>query len=746
MKSDKPSRPRPTMRKPQRKAPKNTVIKGVSYWLILVLVYLAIVTVIYLGAKPRVYSLKVNDIAADDIVAPRSIMDREKTEARAESAMALVPKRMVRSDELTAEAQVNLQNFLGLINKKRNELYRIEDESEEPESTQTGGPNVEPEPSETARNTAYVPQRHEIATAQTSLVSQINQTFGINMELDMAGKILEASPDRYDMMIGNIRDAARNILSQANDEEMLEESIDSEIDRIYREQEYYISDQTIIRFALQNFLQPNIRYDREATENARKDAYDRVMNNPIVIHRGSRIVSQGDLITPEIMTILEELDLTDSGSIDWFSLSGIAALVMILLVALMLYIREYEPQLKAFSGKGMSLIVSLLIPLVIARYVAPNYPLSPPVYFSTVLICAYFGFRTAMVFTTALIIAIMPMTTFNPFFAVVALIGSLVAALFTRGINKQDNYAQLILATAFANFLSTVAVSLTQHDGWTDILINAASSVVSGVIAVIAAIGIMPLYEMFFNTVSPLRLIELSQPGHPLLKKLFVEAPGTSQHSMMVANLADSGADAIGADSLICRVSSYYHDVGKLENPMMFTENQDGINPHDRLSPEESTRIITRHPEDSVRIGKRYHLPQPLLQIALEHHGSTVLQYFYHKACEIAEREGKPKPDIEDYRYRTPLPSTRESGVVMLADSVEAAMKSAGVQDLEEAEKLMRNIVKIKNDQNQFVNSGLSFSDVEKILQAFLQVYAGQFHERIKYPEPAEGEEEISRA
>jgi putative nucleotidyltransferase with HDIG domain len=286
--------------------------------------------------------------------------------------------------------------------------------------------------------------------------------------------------------------------------------------------------------------------------------------------------------------------------------------------------------------------------------------------------------------------------------------------------------------------LATAAFGLMQKQSWQLIATQSAQTTISAMVSVIAAIGIMPLFELIFNTVSPLRLIELSQPGHTLLKRLFIEAPGTSQHSMMVANLADTAAEAIGANAMIARVGAYYHDIGKLEDPVLFMENQKGENPNDLLTPEESTRRITSHTEDGVRIARRFRLPQPVLRIIQEHHGTTVLQFFYHRAVELAEAEGRDAPDPDQYRYHNPIPSSRESAVVMLADSTEAAMKASDVEDLTAAEEVIRGVVRSKIDQDQLADSELSFADVETIVQAFLQVYAGHFHERIAYPaEPA---------
>ena len=245
----------------------------------------------------------------------------------------------------------------------------------------------------------------------------------------------------------------------------------------------------------------------------------------------------------------------------------------------------------------------------------------------------------------------------------------------------------------------------------------------------------MPLYEIVLDAVSPLRLVELSNPNQPLLKRLLIEAPGTAQHSAMVANLAEVAAESIGANALLSRVGALYHDIGKLNNPSYFTENQFGENPHDKLSPEESAKIIFAHVTDGVKLAEENRLPEAVTAFIVEHHGDTVLMSIYPKACKIAEEKGMPLPDPADFSYPGRIPQSKETGIVMIADSVEAAMKSTGYRDLVNTEKLIRKIVKGKNDQDQLVDSGLSYQEVEKMVQAFLRVYEGQFHERLKYPD-----------
>ena len=189
-------------------------------------------------------------------------------------------------------------------------------------------------------------------------------------------------------------------------------------------------------------------------------------------------------------------------------------------------------------------------------------------------------------------------------------------------------------------------------------------------------------------------------------------------------------------NSLLAKVGSYYHDIGKLENPKYFTENQaEGVNPHDDISIEESVAILTKHPEDGVKLAHKYRLPDSIVKIIDEHHGTTYPGYFYNKAVKLAEETGAPAPDVEKFKYRGHIPSSKESAVVMIADTCEAAIRSMKIEDLDSIESCIRKLIKAKIDQDQLIASGLSFDDIEKIIVAFKQVYAGVFHERIQYPE-----------
>ena len=676
---------------------------------------------VYYASRPEKYTLAIGDASPYDIVAQRSIRDKTETDLRAQKAAAEVVPVMLRSVATSDKVRFNVEAFF-------NEVDAIRASATIPPAAEPGST-----PAEVAAAQAAASQARQQTADKISLMA--SQYYQVILTADDALLLASLDEGRYVSIRGQAKTITSLFMSKTLDTAQLQSSLSQKINNLRASLTYYQEDAAVVGRILALFLKPNVVFDEAATANARQAAYDRVQNNPVMIERGNRVVSQGDIITTENYQLLRSLDLLEDSQVSAQDLAGIAILVILATIIGVAYIRRFEDETFKQPRDRLALLLIMLLPLLVSAYTTRISTLTPPIGFAAVLITAYFGFRTSMVLSLLLSLTILPMTGFDPAFLIVAVSGSLVAALFTKGVTLKNNHAVIILTTSGVMMLTSLAYGLMMEQDWARITVDSGYAALSGALSVIAAIGIMPLFEMAFNAVSPLRLIELSQPGHPLLRRLFVEAPGSSQHSMMVANLADSAATAIGANAMLARVASYYHDIGKLESPMMFTENQEGVNPHDDMQPEQSAEIILSHPDAGVRLGRRYRLPPAILRIIHEHHGSTAQAYFYRKAQKLAEETGEQQPELEKFQYNNPIPTSRESAVVMLADSIEAAMKSTGITNVEDAEVLIRKIIKTKTDQDQLIQSGLSFRDVERIIQAILQVYAGHFHERIKYPD-----------
>jgi putative nucleotidyltransferase with HDIG domain len=257
-------------------------------------------------------------------------------------------------------------------------------------------------------------------------------------------------------------------------------------------------------------------------------------------------------------------------------------------------------------------------------------------------------------------------------------------------------------------------------------------------------LGLLPYMEILFGITSPVRLLELANPNEPLLKRLLIEAPGTYHHSIMVGNLAEAAAQVVNADPLLVRVGAYYHDIGKIKRPYFFVENQMGReNPHKKIAPSLSTLIITSHVRDGLEQAREHKLPAGVQAIIEQHHGSSLVAYFYQQALEGDRAELVTEAD---FRYDCPKPQTKEAALVMLADSVEAAVRSLQKPTPSRVEAMARKIIKERLHDGQLDECDLTFKDLSTITATFIQVLGGIFHSRIEYPENMITEIERRRA
>ena len=252
-----------------------------------------------------------------------------------------------------------------------------------------------------------------------------------------------------------------------------------------------------------------------------------------------------------------------------------------------------------------------------------------------------------------------------------------------------------------------------------------------GILSGALAIALQPVFEMVFRLATPTRLLELTNPSQPLMKRLMIEAPGTYHHSIIVANLAESAAARIKANSYLARAGAYYHDIGKLKRPMYFKENQNGSNPHEHTDPYVSAAILISHPRDGMLMAQKEHIPPEVQNIILQHHGVTPVMYFYHKALQLSNGQ---QVDINEFRYAGPKPDTKEAAIIMLADTIEAAVRSLKNPTPKEIDQFIVRLVRGKLEDGQLSESPLSLHDIDEICEAFSDILKGVYHERIEYP------------
>ncbi|MGX9135315.1 HD family phosphohydrolase [Rummeliibacillus sp. JY-2-4R] len=305
---------------------------------------------------------------------------------------------------------------------------------------------------------------------------------------------------------------------------------------------------------------------------------------------------------------------------------------------------------------------------------------------------------------------------------------------FMRNEEKRSNLMTTSLYVSAVNiaFIAFYLLLSQSNYGPKELLYYFIAAIASAILSGALTLGLQPFIESAFGMLSTYRLVELSNPNHPLLKKILMETPGTYHHSVMVANLADAACEAIGANGLLARVGCYYHDIGKTKRPGFFVENQmSGINPHDQLPSSTSRDIIIAHAEDGAKILEQHKMPKEIIDIARQHHGTSLLKFFYYK-----EKDINSEVHECDYRYAGPKPQTKEIAIISIADSVEAAVRSMKNPTSDGIKQLVHNIVQDKLQDGQFDECDLSFRELIKVENVFCETLNGIFHSRIEYPKP----------
>jgi len=490
---------------------------------------------------------------------------------------------------------------------------------------------------------------------------------------------------------------------------------------------------------LSAYLAPNLLVDAETYEAKKEEAAAAV--EPVIYLKGRNIVRSGEIVTRAQITMLNNLGmLKSSSSLDILMLAGIALLLALLMLVVIIYLRIFQPEMLADVRKVALLGTIFVITIGLCILCQEINVYLMPVTLGVMLTAVLLKNRLALIVNIALsVICGMVASGANGVFTASmfsVMLTSIVSGTLSVAImRKRQQRAALLLAgaaVAVSNIASIFAVSLISSSTslMTD-FIWMAWAAGSGMMAAILCIGLQPALEWVFNLVTSAKLLELSNPNQPLIRRLILEASGTYHHSIIVANLSEAAADSIGANGLLARVGAYYHDVGKLKRPLYFKENQMGDNPHDRTDPMVSTAILTAHPRDGVALAQKSRMPKPILDIIEQHHGDTPVIYFYDRCV---KQNGAENVDIADFRYAGPRPQTREAAIVMLADTVEAAARALPDPTMEKMDQLIRRLVRSKMDDGQLDDSPLTMKDLDRICKAFLTVLTGVFHHRVEYP------------
>lgn len=508
---------------------------------------------------------------------------------------------------------------------------------------------------------------------------------------------------------------------------------------------YTLEAKEVIKIAVINMLRPNLIFNREATDKAYKEAIDAVQPVQKTIKAGEIIVREGDRVTAEQISILEQLGIQRSRSYP-LTLGGAAVFVLLTFWIVIEFIRRYYKDISRNDRQMLLIGLIFVIIMLISRFLTSikigDQPdlnalmgYLAPVAAGSMLLAILLDSRLAFFITSIMAVYVGLLTTGNQlFYAAVAFIGGTVGIFQVYRVNQTSDLAKSALYVALANIVTIVTLSFIGGTiSWHILAIGTLIGAVNGIFSAVLMIGALPYLETAFSITSMIKLLELSNPNHYLLKRELLEAPGTYHHSLMVGNLAEASAEAIGANPLLVRVGAYYHDIGKIKRPEYFVENQRGLeNPHEKIAPALSALIITSHVKEGVELAREANLPQDIIDFIEQHHGTSLAKFFYSRAL---EEDGEGQISENTFRYEGPKPQSKEVALVMLADSIEAAVRSLKEPTAEAIKNMVDKIIKDKLDDGQLELADLTFKDLHIIAQSFCNVLEGIYHKRIEYPE-----------
>ena len=679
---------------------------------------LILLALLWVGIIPDQYDIYVGQPASITVYATKDVEDTVTTEAlRQAAADAVEPSYRSADHSVNVEVLENLSATAQRLLTLREEFTGLADDLSE-----------------------------ETLTA-------FNQRSPVELTQDMLSSLLATDPDVLESLAAACAEEVRETLNSTLPEGQ-ESSAVTRISRDLINGNYPIGSVNAFLEVVRACIRPNMLIDNEITEQNRQRARDSV--EPEILVKREVIVREGEVVTDAQYQMIASLGLLADDKLDLPLLGGLALLVLSLFGLILLYLGQFAPEVLEDFRKLLLLCLILALEVAISLAVRDMNSYLMPVALGAILISSLIDTKAAMFINAVLSFLVSMLVSADGLFSMqmfaillMAFASGPVASLVLA--RKQQRVSALLagFAVSAVNFLIALAVGLVASANLRDAMRNACWAIGGGVLSAVLAIGLQSLLEWLFNLATNAKLIELSNPNQPLLRRLLMEAPGTYHHSIIVANLAEAGAEAVGANGLLARVGAYYHDVGKLKRPMYFKENQIGSdNPHDRADPRVSAAILTAHPRDGAQMGLKEKLPPEVVDVIRQHHGDSIALYFYDKASKLYGED----VDASAFRYEGPRPHSREAAVVMLADTIEAATRTLSNPSPERMEQLIRKLVREKLNDGQLNDSALTFSDLDKICSTFCTVLTGVFHERIEYPDvpmpPREGqpaEEEPAR-
>ncbi len=711
----------------KRAAPKRRLLVSAVIGTIVLLIVFGLVA---LTITPVKYDIAVGEVAPATITSSRDITDEISTEAERQEAREAVSAIYARDAGVTALAKENISGYYEAAT-----LQAIDMQDEYvAQFVKNSGYGMTQE----AYKSVFEPAEVDWESFLTAeMKQQVRSALG---DENMPAVAIYALASMDSVQIGSMGQTVWTATEDALEHGILEDNLAAEKNDMESLLRQRFSDSGMLYLAYypaETYLKANLVYDEAGTQEAQEAAAEKVQ--PIIYKQNQTVVVAGEVVTEAQMAVLTALGVVGGEKVDYSLYAGMLLLLTLAFAVYGIYLYQFESKVLTDTRKLLVLASIVVVIAVISVPLARLDARIVPALFGTMLACVLVSQKSALAFNVFLAVIAGIICSWNTGLLSETMIRTMMVTLIGGSVSvfslyKPGHRGALIFAGLLAGAAGVAVVTLfgvvgTANVKLESLLKDSAFALGSGLLSGVLAIGTLPIWEAVFRVSTPAKLLELSNPNHPLLKRLSIEAPGTYHHSILTANLAEAGADAVGANALLCRVGAYYHDVGKLKNPRYFKENQRGENPHDMMDPRESAKIITTHLNYGMEMAQKYKLPRDVQKIIAQHHGDGVVPYFLHKAVEAGMQ-----PDEDMFRYRGTKPSTKEAAIVMLADCVEAAVRSMGDPDREQVKDMIDKLIHARFTDGQMDDSPLNRRDMSTLGKAFLSVYDGALHERVKYP------------
>lgn len=678
----------------------------------IVVAFLIIIAVFFCVCTPKKYDLRVGAISHVTVDATKDIVDEVTTEEKRNAAAE------------TVEPSYRFQQGV-----KEEVLSSLDQAFQELRTVQQYGLTLRSDDQQNSRSV------RPFSEDEIDYALMLLNTMDLNRT--QLTTLMRIDTNSFEEMVNTVTVAVENSLNTTIREGQVSQSIMT-IQQIVGYKLDVSLTQNIIPTVLRSCVKPNMIIDEEATGEARQKAIDAV--EPVIYLQGQNIIREGDRITHSQVEMLRTLGLLNDNHYDYSVYKGAVILTILSFICLLMLLRLLMKDIL----KDIRKLAVILIILVLCFGFASLATLLPslyiiPIALGMILGTVLIGYRAGLVMSVPLallfagITSVSSTTTFYDVFLIISitLSGGVATVWFLKGRPQRVRVLISGLIAALFSLVMIVGVKLLTADETLDMIHTGIWALAGSLLSGVLAVALQPVFEGVFHLATPSRLLEITNPNQPLMKRLMLEAPGTYHHSIIVANLAESAADKIGANAYLARAGAYYHDIGKLKRPGYFSENQRGGNPHENTDPYVSAAILTAHTRDGALIAQKNHLPPEVQDIILQHHGVTPVMFFYHKALQMSD--GK-HVDINDFRYAGPKPQTREASVVMLADTIEAAVRSMKDPTPKGIDQFIERLIRGKLEDGQLSDCQLSLRDIDQICSAFSGILKGVYHERIEYP------------